>query len=139
MLRNISKGKVWEYGISAQPSLFPFPHYRLKGRVLFSEARGQKKGLVIDDHKAQHRFRRSVCGGWRNKAWHGRLMAFMELLAGDSPYVFLPVGNGQFITVDGMPIQVTAPISARQRFELGEDAEETGPTTIGGFFSEDDA
>ena len=139
MLRNISKGKVWEYGVSVQPSLFPFPHYRLKGRVLFSEARGQKKGPIIDDHKAQHRLRRSVCGGWRNKAWHGRLMAFMELLAGESPYVSLPVGNGQFITLDGMPIQVTAPVSARQRFEMGEDAEETDPTTIGGYFSEDDA
>ena len=139
MLRNVSKGKVWEYGVSALPSLFPFPHYRLKGRVLFSEARGPKQGPVIDDHKTQHRLRRSVCSGWRNKAWHGRLMAFMELLAGESPYVSLPVGNGQFITLDGMPIQVTAPISARQRFVLGEDAEETDLTTIGGHFSEDDA
>ena len=139
MLRNIAKGKVWEYGVSAQPSFFPFPHYRLKGRVLFSEAKGRNKGPAIDDHKAQHRLRKSVCSGWRNKAWHGRMMAFLELLAGDSPYVSLPVGMGQFIVLDGMPVQVTSPVSARQRNELGEDAEEKDLTTLGGYFSEEEA
>lgn len=141
MLRNKSdkRQKVWEYGVSAIPSLFPFPHLKLKGRVLFSELEKSKKGAAISEHKIQHKLRRSMCSSWRNKAWHGRIMAFMELLAGDSPYVDLPVGGGGTITLDAMPIQVTSPVTARQSNRLGEDAEETDTTTLGGYFSEDDA
>ena len=139
MLRNIARKKVWEYGVSAQPSFFPFPHFRLKGGVLFSEANGKEKAAAIEDHKKQHRLRRSVCSGWRNKAWHGRLMAFIELLAGDSPYVSLPVGMGQFILLDAMPLQATSPVLARQRDDLGEDGEEWDLSTISGYFAEDES
>jgi hypothetical protein len=54
---------------------------RLKGRVLFSDIGERNKPIIIPDTKTQFRLRRSVCSGWRNKAWHGRVMAFMELLA----------------------------------------------------------
>ncbi|MEM7192782.1 MAG: hypothetical protein AAF405_07960 [Pseudomonadota bacterium] len=136
MLRNIARGKVWEYGVSAQPRLFPFPHFRLKSRVLFSELDGKEKAGVIESVKTQHRLRRSVCSGWRNKAWHGRLMAFLELLAGDSPYVSLPLGANEYVLVDAMPVQATSPVSARQRNKLGEDAEETDLSTLSGPFEE---
>lgn len=139
VLRNKSKGKIWEYGISAQPSLFPFPHFRLKGRVLFSEVDAKMRTKIIDDHRIQHKFRRSVCGSWRNRAWHGRLMAFMELLAGESPYVTLPVGMGHHILIDASPIQATSPVTARNTTLLGEDAEEVDDTTLGGRFVEDEA
>lgn len=139
VLRNRAKGKVWEYGASAHASLFPFPHIRLKGRVLFSESEGTGKGPVIDDHKAQHRLRRSVCGAWRNRAWHGRLMAYLELLTGESPYIALRVGGDQDVIVDGSPIQATSPVTAHNTFTLGEDAEEVDATTLGGHFDEEDA
>jgi len=112
MLRNISKGKVWEYGVSVIPSLFPYPHFKL--------------------------LRRSVCSGWRNKAWHGRVMAFMELLAGESPYVAMPVGGGQHILADALPISFTSPVSTRQTNYLGEDAEEKDLSTVQGFMENDD-
>lgn len=139
MLRNVAKKKVWEYGVSAIPSLFPFPHFRLKSRVLFSDFSDNKKGAVLEDQRTQFRLRRSVCSVWRNKAWHGRLMAFMELLAGESPYVSLRVGNGKFILLDAMPIQATSPVTARQTNRLDEDAEEKDASTLGGYFSEEDA
>lgn len=139
VLRNKSKGKVWEYGVSAQPSLFPFPHFRLKGRVLFSEVDAKLHATIIEDHRLQHKFRRSVCGSWRNRAWHGRLMAFMELLAGESPYVSLPVGMGHQVLIDASPIQATSPVTARNTTLLGEDAEEVDDTTLGGRFVEDEA
>lgn len=139
VLRNIARKKVWEYGVSTQPSLFPFPHYRLKGRVVFSEILDLEKGDVIDDHRVQHRLRRSVCGSWRNKAWHGRLMAFVELLAGDSPYVSIPVGIGAHIVIDAMPIQATSPVTARNDDKLGEDAEELDASTLGGYFGENES
>jgi hypothetical protein len=66
-------------------------------------------------------------------------MAFMELLAGESPYVDLAVGSGGSITLDAMPIQFTAPVTARQTNSLGEDAEEADTTTLGGHFEEADA
>lgn len=138
MLRNISKGKVWEYGVSVIPSLFPYPHFKLQGRVLFSDMKDRKKTIVIPSKDKQFRLRRSVCSGWRNKAWHGRLMAFMELLAGESPYVAMPVGRGQHILADALPISFTSPVSARQENELGEDAEERDLTTVQGYFENED-
>lgn len=138
-LRNRAKKYTWEYGASAQPSLFPFPHIRLKGRVLFSVDGGTKKGEVIDDHKVQHRLRRSVAGSWRNRAWHGRMMAYLELLAGESPFVTLRVGLQEDILIDASPILATSPVTARNTNDLGEDAEETDATTLGGHFDEDEA
>lgn len=132
-LRNIKRGKVWEYGVSATPSLFPFPHYRLKGRVLFSDMEDRKKTVVIPDTDKQHTLRRSLCSGWRNKAWHGRLMAFIELMVGESPYVSMPVGSGSYLTADAMPILVTSPVTAAQAQEEDDDAEEEDLTTLGGY------
>lgn len=131
MLRNISKGKVWEYGVSVIPSLFPYPHLRLKGRVLFSDMENKQKTLVIPDKDKQHQLRRRICSGWRNKAWHGRLMAFMELLAGESAYVSMPVGDGAFIVADAAPIQFTAPVTTRRPDSGDEDGEETDISTLG--------
>jgi len=138
MLRGVARKKIWEYGVSVIPSLFPYPHMRLKGRVLFSELGERNKPIVIPDKRTQFRIRRSVCSGWRNKAWHGRVMAFMELLAGDSPYVDLAVGSGGSITIDAMPVQFTAPVTARQTSRLGEDAEELDVTTLGGHYEDED-
>lgn len=138
MLRNCARGKIWEYGVSAQASLFPFPHYKLKARVLFSEANGENSPRVIIDGKAQNRLRRAVCSAWRNKAWHGRLMAFLELLAGDSPYITMRVAEDEHITLDAMPIQVVSPITARQTNYMDEDAEETDPSLLIGPYQEDD-
>lgn len=138
MLRNISKKKVWEYGVNAIPSLFPYPQLRLKARVLFSDIAEANKTIVIPDKRAQFRLRRTVCSGWRNKAWHGRVMAFMELLAGESPYVDLAVGPGTSVTLDAMPIQFTSPVTARQANRQSEDAEETDDTTLGGFYDEEE-
>ena len=137
MLRNISRKKIWEYGVSVVPGLFPYPHMKLKSRVLFSDIGEAGKAIIIPEKRAQFRLRRSVCSGWRNKAWHGRAMAFMELLAGDSPYVDLSVGSGDSIVLDAMPIQFTAPVTARQTHKLDEDAEETDLTTLGGHYEDE--
>ncbi len=139
MLRNTARGKVWEYGVSARAHLFPFPHYRLKSRVLFLDVEEDETTTIIDSFRVQHRLRRSIAGSWRNKAWHGRLMAFMEVLAGESPYVALPVRSDAHIYVDGMPIQATSPVTARQTNKLGEDGEEIDVTTLGGHFDEEEA
>jgi len=53
MLRNKAQGKIWQFGVSANPSFFPFPHFRLKARVLFAEADGDRAGDYFDDKKLQ--------------------------------------------------------------------------------------
>jgi hypothetical protein len=65
-------------------------------------------------------------------------MAFMELLAGESPYIDLAVGSGGSITLDAMPIQTTSPVTAQQQFRQDEDAEETDESTITGQRQDED-
>jgi hypothetical protein len=100
MLRNIAKGYVWQFGVSALPNLWPFPHFKLKSRVLFSVKNAEEAGDPVSDTKKQHRLRRSICKGWRNKQWHGRIMAFIEMLSGSSSYIDDQIfRSGQFAPV----------------------------------------
>ncbi len=139
MLRNAAGGKVWQYGTSAIPFLRPFPHFKLKARVLFSElAAGKRAGAVLGDTGTQHRLRRTICKGWRNKAWHGRLMAFLELLSSDSPDIKVPLSEFCAITFDARPILFTSPVTTALSDAMGDDAEESDESTLGMFNPEDE-
>lgn len=131
MLRNIAAGKVWQYGISAAPWFWPVPHFRLKARVLFLELAGKEAGKVFDDTEKQHRFRRSVCKGWRNKQWHGRLMAFCELLSGGSEDLNLPVSSDATVVVQASPIRFAAPVTTIRPDDMPDDSEEQDESTLG--------
>lgn len=74
LLRNVAKGNVWQYGVTGQPSFWPFPHFKLKSRVLFAPLNGTEAGEPFDEAKKQHRLRRTVCKGWRNKQWYGPML-----------------------------------------------------------------
>jgi len=130
MLRNAARGYVWQFGVSAVPSFWPFPHFRLKSRVLFAEKTGDEVGPVIDDKKKQHRLRRSVCKGWRNKQWHGRMMAYMELLSHDLSALSLPLSATTRIRVDAVPIPFTSPVSTKLPDELADEEEELDISTL---------
>jgi TIR domain len=138
MLRNIAKGKVWSYGLSAVPMLWPFPHFRLKMRVLFSDLANGEAGSVIDNSDQQFRLRRSVCKGWRNKQWHGRLMAYLELLSGDSAWISIPLGPTAFLRCDAQPLLFSSPVSTRLPNDLSDEDEESDPALLGGAADLDD-
>ncbi|WP_052494227.1 toll/interleukin-1 receptor domain-containing protein [Nitrosospira sp. NpAV] len=138
MLRNSAAGKVWQYGVSANFSFWPFPHVKVKSRVLFAELVGKTTGKVFDDPDQQHRLRRSICKGWRNKVWHGRLMAFLELLSGESQYIELLLSGSASIKIDATPLLVTSPVSTILTDVMADDAEEQDLTTLGNFHSEED-
>ena len=138
MLRNSAAGKVWQYGVSASPSFWPYPHFKIKSRVLFAELAGKVAGRVFDDPEQQHRLRRSVCKGWRNKAWHGRLMAFLELLSGESEHIDLPLSGTEAIRLDATPILFTSPVSTVLPNEMTDDDEEQDETTLGSVHEEDE-
>ncbi|MGA7001735.1 MAG: hypothetical protein WBZ28_07285 [Pseudolabrys sp.] len=54
MLRNVAKKYVWQFGVSALPAFWPFYHFKLKSRVLFSPLlTGDKEAdKPLDDVKA---------------------------------------------------------------------------------------
>lgn len=137
MLRNKAQGKIWQFGVSALPSLFPFWHFRLKARVLFAEADGDDQGKVFEDKKLQHRYRRTICKGWRNKQWHGRLMAFMELLSGDMSALKLPLSPSVFVKLDATPTLFTSPVTTVLPDALADEDEEQDDDTLAAFVSDD--
>lgn len=138
MLRNVAKGHVWQYGVTAIPAFWPFFHFKLKSRVLFAPEVSDDAGAPYDDDKKQHRLRRSVCKGWRNKQWRGRLMAFLELLAGESAFIRLPLGGEAEIVVDATPSLFTSPVSTELPNVMQDDAEEADVSTLGRPDPEDD-
>jgi hypothetical protein len=138
MLRNSAGGKVWQYGVSASAYFWPYWHFKIKARVLFAELAGGQAGAVIDDSDKQHRLRRTICKSWRNKAWHGRSMAFLELLAGDSPYIALPLAEDYALMLDASPVSFTSPVTTALPDMMEEDAEESDDSTLGSVNPEDE-
>lgn len=139
MLRNIAKGHIWQFGVTALPAFWPFWHVKLKSRVLFAADDQTPEGKQIDDPKKMHRLRRSVCKGWRNKQWHGRMLAFLDLLSGDSAFIRLQMSPSQHVVLDASPILFSSPVSTLLPDELGGDEEEVDETTLGRPEVEEDA
>jgi hypothetical protein len=138
MLRNKAQGKIWQFGVSGNPFLFPFPHFRLKARVLFAAGEGDSAGEVFKDKKLQHRFRRTVCKGWRNKQWLGRLLAFLELLSGEEATIKLPVGSDRHVKLDATPVLFTSPVSTVLPDILQDEDEEHDNDTLGAPTADDE-
>lgn len=131
MLRNVAKGHIWQFGVTAMPYFWPFWHLKLKSRVYFSVDNNTAEGLAIDDARKLHRLRRSICKGWRNKQWHGRMLAFLELLSGDSAYIRLPLATNAALSIEAAPMLFTSPVSTSLPDILDADEEETDISTLG--------
>jgi hypothetical protein len=133
MLRNVAKGKVWHFGVSAIPAFWPYPHFRFKTRVLFSELIGEKQaGDVIDNTDHQFRLRRTVCKGWRNKQWYGRFLAFLEILSGDSAFITLNLSPTEQLKIVAEPITFTSPVTTALPDSADDDDEETDESVLAG-------
>jgi hypothetical protein len=131
MLRNVAKGHIWQYGVTALPAIWPFWHFKLKARVLFAGDNGTPDGLAIYDAKKMHKLRRSICKGWRNKQWHGRMLAFLELVSGDSAYIRLRLSAEHDLVLDAAPILFSSPVSTELPDIADADDEETDASTLG--------
>ncbi|WP_294642469.1 TIR domain-containing protein [uncultured Aureimonas sp.] len=131
MLRNVAKGHIWQFGVTAMPFLRPFWHLRLKARVLFSVDNGTPSGLDIDDPKKLHRLRRSICKGWRNKQWHGRMLAFIELMSGEGASLRLRLARDAELVIEAAPMLFTSPVSTALPDLLDAEQEETDDSTLG--------
>lgn len=131
MLRNQAKGHVWQFGVTAQPAFWPFFHFKLKSRVLFAPLYAGEASDPINDQKKQHRLRRTVCKGWRNKQWYGRMLAFLELLSGESAFIRLSLAAETHIKLDASPLLFSSPVSTSLPDELEDDQEEVDVSTLG--------
>ena len=131
MLRNVAKGHIWQFGVTALPAVWPFWHFKLKARVLFATDNSTPAGLAIDDPKKMHKLRRSVCKGWRNKQWHGRMLAFLEMISGDSAYIRLRLSAEHDLVLDASPVLFSSPVSTDLPDVAGADDEETDTSTLG--------
>lgn len=131
MLRNIAKGHIWQFGVTALPATWPFWHLKLKSRVLFAADNGTPEGLAIDDPKKMHKLRRSICKGWRNKQWHGRMLAFLEMLSGDSAFIRLRLSAEHDLVIDAAPVLFSSPVSTMLPNEADADDEEVDASTFG--------
>ena len=140
VLRNIAAGKIWSYGVSAMPQFWPYPHFKLKARVLFATVgTGKESGPLLADAKKQHQARRTVCKGWRNPRWHGLLMAYLKLLGGeDAKSVRLPLSESESLRLEPTPKQFVSPVSTKTVREMAEDGEESDLSTLGTVFLEVD-
>lgn len=131
MLRNVAKGFVWQFGVTALPAFWPFPHFKLKSRVLFASMSGEEADIPVDDARKQHRLRRTVCKGWRNKQWYGRLLAFIELLSGDQSSITLHLGEAAVIRIEAAPLLFSSPVSTVLPDKFTDEDEEADTTTLG--------
>jgi hypothetical protein len=131
MLRNVAKGHVWQFGVSGMPAFWPFPHFKLKSRVLFAPPNLKEAGAPLDDAKKQHHLRRTVCKAWRNKQWHGRMMAFLEILAGEAAYISLPLGETAHVKLEPAPMLFSSPVSTILPNKMADEEEEQDISTLG--------
>jgi hypothetical protein len=106
--------------------------------VLFTELAGKESGEIIKETDKQHNLRRTICKGWRNKAWHGRFMAFLELLSGATPFIELALSGSCSLMIDTSPVFVTSPVTTVLPDTMSEEAEEQDTSTLGNFDEEDD-
>ncbi|WP_316173163.1 toll/interleukin-1 receptor domain-containing protein [Bradyrhizobium sp. SZCCHNRI2049] len=139
MLRNVAKGHIWQFGVTAMPYFWPFWHLKLKSRVLFSVDNNTAEGIGIDDARKLHRLRRSICKGWRNKQWHGRMLAFLELLSGESAYIRLALSANAALLIEAAPMLFTSPVSTALPDVLDADEEEADISTLGRPNNDDEA
>ncbi len=139
MLRNVAKGHIWQFGVTAMPFFWPFWHLKLKARVLFSVDNNTPRGLDIDDPKKLHRLRRNICKGWRNKQWHGRMLAFLELLSGDSANIRLALAQDAELVIEAEPMLFTSPVSTLLPDVLDAEEEEADVSTLGRPDNDDEA
>lgn len=131
MLRNVAKGHIWQFGVTGLPGFWPFWHFKLKSRVLFSGDNGTPAGLAIDDPKKLHRLRRTICKGWRNKQWYGRMLALLELMSGETAYIRLRLAADCDLILDAAPALFSSPVSTTLPDVLDADDEEADLSTLG--------
>lgn len=114
------RGVHWHYAINTQLRTSPFRHLRVSARLVFSQ-----NGMdAIEDNSRAHVLRRSLAKGWRNARWRDMLCAYLWWLSEDRYSLKLPVGDGEFITVQLPPKQFSCPVTVDETGQAIEDEDD---------------
>ena len=127
----------WHYGVTPRPRVFPYPHVKLVGRVIFSE----DGKTPIESPARMHRLRRSFCRSWRNPKWRDMLLAFLAWLANKEDQLAIPMGLTTHLHAS-LPVAMgVAPFSIIAAGDEGVDVDSTDELDINdreGFFVDDE-
>jgi hypothetical protein len=97
-------------------------------------ASGNRAGAVIGDTAIQHRLRRTICKGWRNKAMaRSPYGLFSNCSSDDAPCITVPLADTCAITFDARPVLFTSPVTTALPDTMEDDAEESDDSTLGLF------
>lgn len=114
--RNIS----WHFGVSTAFRSRPFPHVRVKSRLVFTA-----DGCTpISDSKRMHRLRRSFAKSWRNARWRDMMLAFLYWVGDGTTVLNVPCGSGEDLVLSLPPLSFSSPVSVSDASCLDEDSDD---------------
>lgn len=133
MIRGYSEKRKmhWHYGFSPQVSMWPEPHIKLRGSIVFSE-----DGILpFDDEKKMHRLRRSFPKTWRNARWRDMMLTLVWWITGGAESLVIPFGEeGAVLAIP--PLTFTSPVSMPAEIEVADPEDIDDPDDEEGPFAE---
>jgi hypothetical protein len=128
----------WHFGVSTAFRTKPFPHVRVKSRLLFTE---DGKNPLKSAARMQ-RLRKSFAKSWRNARWRDMMLAFLYWIGDGTTILNVPMGQNEDLVLSLPPMSFESPISIPG---LGSQEEEDDDPDIefvdeeeGGLEDEDD-
>jgi hypothetical protein len=136
VIRGFSKKRnmYWHYGFSPQVAMWPEPHIKLRGNLVFSE----DGKTAIDDVKKMHRLRRSFTKSWRNARWRDMLMSMLWWITDGADTLVIPFGEEKGAVLEIPTITFTSPVSMPAEIEEPDPEDEDDPDEEEGPFACDD-
>jgi len=112
--------RYWHYAVSGKPELTPYPHFVIRGHVLFSDHGSALWGDADKSAKA----RRNQCKGWWNDEWRDRMLAVMNHLCNEGANIVLPVSTDQQVLMEPTPDLFESPVSYSGEKEIDPELNE---------------
>jgi len=103
-----TKRKVeWHFGVSTAFRTRPFPHVRIKSRLLFTED-GKEP---LKSTARMQRLRKSFAKSWRNARWRDMMLAFLYWIGDGTTILNVPMGANEDLVLSLPPMAFESPIS----------------------------
>ena len=113
-----TKRKVrWHFGVSASFSGVPFPHFRLKNRLVFT----QDGNTPLESTARSHTLRRSFAKGWRNARWRDMFLSFLYWLGDGTTVIDVPVAPDEAFALSLPSIAFDCPIGVEDGGDVSQD------------------
>lgn len=116
-----TKRKVrWHFGISASVNGVPFPHFRLKSRLIFT----QDGSHPLDSAARAHTLRRSFAKGWRNARWRDMLLSFLYWFGDGTTVIDVPVAPDEALVLSLPPLAFDCPVGVEDAADISQDEDD---------------